>query len=281
MTSSRTSSVGWLDWVADEDGWRRVRDTRSSERPGLARPAAGSTSTSTARRGPGSAHAPYGLDRDRRASALPGVGRSTLLQRSLDRLDGAEPTQAAARTDRRHGDPSEGQRPRPVDPELLSRVQFALTASFHLHLPAHLDGPRADARRDGHRLPADEGPQVAPAVVLLGEDLRHRLRDGRRDRRRPGIRVRHELGRLLALRGQRVREPARGGGRLRLHARRWLPRAHALRRQSTRSASVALLDLHGHLRGAFQRALDHDGQRVDADPRRLHDRADQPPPVRS
>ena len=37
-------------------------------------------------------------------------------------------------------------------------------------------------------------------------------------------------------------------------------------------AAVAVLDLHGRLRGPLQRPLDHHGQLVDADPAGLHDR---------
>ncbi len=42
----------------------------------------------------------------------------------------------------------------------------------------------------------------------------------------------------------------------------------AVRRQPARTAAVAVLDLHGRLRGALQRPLDRDGQLVDADPGR-------------
>ena len=42
----------------------------------------------------------------------------------------------------------------------------------------------------------------------------------------------------------------------------------AVRRQPARAAAVAVLDLHGRLRRALQRALDPDGQLLDADARR-------------
>ena len=159
-----------------------------------------------------------------------------------------------------------------MDAELLSRVQFALTASFHFIFPPLSMGLGLMLVVARRHLPPDEGPEVAPAVVLLGQGLRPDLRAGRRHRDRPGVRVRDELGRLLAVRRQRVRQPARGRGRLRVLPRRWLPGADALRRQPARAAAVAVLDLHGRLRGAFQRALDPDGQLLDADPAGLRDR---------
>ena len=64
---------------------------------------------------------------------------------------------------------------------------------------------------------------MAPPVVLLGQGLRPDLRARRRDGRRPGIRVRHELGRLLPVRRQRVRQPARRRGRLRVLPRGRVP----------------------------------------------------------
>ena len=112
---------------------------------------------------------------------------------------------------------------RATDPEFLSRVQFALTASFHFLYPAALDGPRADAGRGRRRVRADQGPEVAPAVVLLDQGLRPDLRPGRRDGHRPGVRVRHELGRLLPVRRQRVRQPAGRGRRVRVRPRGRLP----------------------------------------------------------
>ena len=161
-----------------------------------------------------------------------------------------------------------------MDPELLSRVQFALTASFHFIFPPISMGLGHDARGHGHRVHPDQGPQVAPAVVLLGEGLRHRVRHGRRHRRRPGVRVRHELGRLLPVRGQRLRQPAGRRRRVRVLPGGRLPGPDALRRQPAGSQAVAVLHLHGRLRSAFQRALDPDGQLLDADARGLHHRRD-------
>ena len=106
---------------------------------------------------------------------------------------------------------------------------------------------------------------MAAPVVLLGQGLRPDLRRRRRHRDRAGIRVRHELGRLLAVRRQRVREPAGGGGRVRVLPRGRVPRPDAVRRQPARPTAVAVLDLHGRLRGALQRPLDPHGQLVDAD----------------
>ena len=140
------------------------------------------------------------------------------------------------------------------------------------HLPAPVDGAGTDARHPGRHLHPDQGSEVAPPVVLLGQGLRADLRARRRDGDRPGIRVRDELGRLLPVRRQRVRQPAGGRGRLRVLPRGRVPRADALRRQPAGPAALAVLDLHGRLRGAFQRALDPDGQLLDADAAGLRDR---------
>ena len=80
---------------------------------------------------------------------------------------------------------------------LLARAQFAFTVSFHFIFPAFsiglasylavLEGLWLKTGKDGL-------PQPVP---LLAEDLRHRLRDGRRFGHRHVLPVRHQLVGLL------------------------------------------------------------------------------------
>ena len=242
----------------------RVRGVREvPDRPGLARPAAGSTSTSTATPGPGSA--------PRTRPAGPGIVAHLLCRGGL--IDAIESGRSTARMGTRADGDRLGRRQaerrtEPMDAETLSRVQFALTASFHFIFPPLSMGLGLMLVIIGVIYVRTKDPKWRRLsffwVKVYGLIFARR----RRHRHRPGIRVRHELGRLLAVRRQRLRQPARGRGRVRVLPRGRLPRPDAVRRQPARAAAVAVLDLHGRLRGALQRALDPDGQLVDADARR-------------
>ena len=104
--------------------------------------------------------------------------------------------------------PSPSRRMPSVDVVDLSRLQFAVTALYHfLFVPLTLGlswilvimesvyvmtGKRDLPRHD----------------EVLGQALRHQLRDGRHHRDHDGIPVRHELGVLLALRRRHLRRAA-------------------------------------------------------------------------
>ena len=116
-----------------------------------------------------------------------------------------------------------------MDALTLARWQFGITTVYHfffvpltlglvwvvavLQTAWYVDGRRG---------------LEAPHEVL-GQALPHQLRDGRRHRHRPGVPVRHELVRVLALRGRRLRRAARDRGAPRLLPRVDLPRALDLR----------------------------------------------------
>ena len=155
-----------------------------------------------------------------------------------------------------------------MDAEILSRVQFALTASFHFIFPPLSMGLGLMLVVIGIIYVRTKDPKWRRLSFFWVKVYGLIFALGVATGDRPGIRVRHELGRLLAVRRQRVRQPAGGRGRVRVLPRGRVPRPDAVRRQPARAAAVAVLDLHGRLRGALQRALDPHGQLLDADARR-------------
>ena len=57
-----------------------------------------------------------------------------------------------------------------MDPETLSRIQFALTASFHFIYPPLSMGLGLMLVVIGHHLRPHQRSQVAATVVLLGQE---------------------------------------------------------------------------------------------------------------
>ena len=122
-----------------------------------------------------------------------------------------------------------------MDVVLLSRLQFALTIMFHYLFPpltigmgvvlVYLEGMYLRTQR----------PALRDRRALLDQDLRAQLRHRRRHRHRDGVRVRHELGGLLALRRRRLRLGAGRRGDLRVLPRVRLPRGARLRLGSRRA----------------------------------------------
>ena len=87
----------------------------------------------------------------------------------------------------------------------LSRIQFALTIMFHYIFPPLSIGLGSImVFMEGMYLRTGDLRYHAMTQVL-DADLRRQLRDGRRHRHRHGVPVRHQLGRLLALRRRRLR----------------------------------------------------------------------------
>ena len=206
-------------------GLRHVREV--PDRPGLARPAVVPRVLPRRHRGRHRRLAPDGLDRARGTPPVPRRAHRHDRERPRDRPHG--PGADGDRCSLQAEEGLTGGRRNPVPRPVRADGQLPF------HLPAPVDGARVDARGHRRHLRPDEGPEVAPAVVLLGQGLRAHLRPGRRHRHRPGIRVRDELGRLLAVRRQRVRQPARGRGRVRVLPRGWVPRPDALRREPARA----------------------------------------------
>ena len=101
-------------------------------------------------------------------------------------------------------------------PTFISRLQFAFTVTYHYLFPMLTMGLallifvlKSIYMRNGN-----ESLQHRRAV--LGQDLRHHLRDGRRHRHPAGVPVRHQLGSLLRVRRRHHRPDPGDGGRLRV-----------------------------------------------------------------
>ena len=81
---------------------------------------------------------------------------------------------------------------------LLSRLQFAFTISFHIIFPVVHDRAGGLAHRPRGAASRDRAPGLSRGLRVLAQDLRRRVRAGRRLRHRDGVRVRHELERAGA-----------------------------------------------------------------------------------
>ena len=152
-----------------------------------------------------------------------------------------------------------------MDPELLSRIQFALTASFHFIFPPLSMGLGLMLVVVGSAYLRTKDPKwrqlaffwtkVYGLIFALGvatgvvQEFEFGMNWADYSRF-----VGNVFGSLLAAR-RRVRLLPRGR----------VPRADALRRQPARAAAVVLRDAHGRVRGPLQRPLDHHGQLLDAD----------------
>ena len=120
---------------------------------------------------------------------------------------------------------------------------------LHRHLPLSVS-----AAHHGPG-PADRGAQncgaahrqrnLGPRGPLLGPHLRHQLRLRRGHRHSHGIRVRHQLGALLAALGRRHRPAPGHGRRLQLLSRVGLSRPVSLRRKAHLQADALVLGGHG------------------------------------
>ena len=84
-----------------------------------------------------------------------------------------------------------------LDPVLLSRLQFAWVMGWHILLPAFTVGLASFiAILEGVHA-ATQNPGISPAFPVLAESLCDFVRDGRRDRDRHAVPIRHELEPLL------------------------------------------------------------------------------------
>ncbi len=162
----------------------------------------------------------------------------------------------------------------------LSRLQFALTIAFHyLYPPLSIGLGRLPGLR-GSDLPEDARPALAPGGAVLDARVRADVLDRRRHGPGDGVRVRHELGRLLALRRRRLRQRARRRRHLRVLPRVGLPRAAALRLGRAAAAHAFLQHADGGARRALQRDLDRRRELLDADAGRLPHRPGTERPAR-
>ena len=90
---------------------------------------------------------------------------------------------------------------------------LAIRHHHRLSLPVCPDHDRDGVLHRDHRdrLGPHPQPDLPPGGEVLGQDLPDQLRDGRRDRARPGVPVRDELVELLAVRRRRLRCAAGDG----------------------------------------------------------------------
>ena len=159
----------------------------------------------------------------------------------------------------------------------------ACPVRVHLDLPHRLPGlfDRAGQLPRGARgdVAAYRRGRLSRPVPLLGEDLLHRVRDGRGVRPGHVLPVRHQLGRVLGSggRGHRAADGLRGTDGLLPRSR--VPRRHAVRHAEGRTPPALRSDLPGGCRNADLGHLDPVGELVDADPGRLHHCAGWPVPA--
>ena len=157
---------------------------------------------------------------------------------------------------------------------MLSRLQFALTIMFHYMFPPLTIGLGVVlVYLEGMYLRTKD-PLYESAAKFWTQDLRPELRPRRRHRHRDGVRVRHELGRLLAVRRRRVRLGPRGRRHLRVLPRVRLSRDAAVRLGPRRPEDAFLRHRDGRARRHLFLGLDHDRQLLAADAGRpCHSRA--------
>ncbi len=111
----------------------------------------------------------------------------------------------------------------------LARWQFGITTVYHfLFVPLTIGLAIAVAYFQTRWYKTGD-EKLAARDPLLGQADARLVRDGRRHRDRPGVPVRHELVRLLALRRRHLRRAARDGGPRRVLRRVDLPRPLDLR----------------------------------------------------
>ena len=163
-----------------------------------------------------------------------------------------------------------------MDALLLSRLQFAFTIAYHIIFPSFTIGLASylavlEGDLVGH------GPRgLRPALSVLGQDLRHIVRYGRRLGRGAELRDRHQLERLLG-QGRAGPRPAAGlrGADSLLHGGE-LPGRHAVRLEEGRARPALHLHRHRRRRHPGLGLLDHLSQQLDAASGQLHPRCHGP-----
>ncbi len=158
-----------------------------------------------------------------------------------------------------------------LDAIFLARLQFAFTVSFHFIFPAFSIGLASYPRGARGAVAVDRPRGLSRPLQLLAEDLRPRLRHGRRVGHRHVLPVRHQLVGLLR-QGRAGDRPADGlRGADRLLPRGGLPGRHAVRHEPGRQGAAFRRHAGGRGRHLHLGLLDPVGQQLDADAGGLRD----------
>ena len=167
-----------------------------------------------------------------------------------------------------------------MDALMLSRIQFAFTVGYHfIFVPISIGLAMMVVLSERRYYKSGIPAHMAASkfwIKLLHDELRHRRRHGHHH----GVRLRHQLGRLLALRRQHLRRAARRRGSLRLLPRVHVPRRPALRAPEGLARALLRLGVAGHDRHLALGPLDPHRQLLAADAARLQDRGRQGRPDR-
>ncbi len=154
--------------------------------------------------------------------------------------------------------------------EIIHRLHFAFTITFHYLFPQLTMGPGPSHRCAQNRGPAHRQRNLGSCRPLLGTHIRHQLRLRRGHRHTHGVRIRHQLGALLAGFRRSHWPAARHGGRLQFLPRIGISRPLSLRRKTNLEAHALVLCVDGLARLLDLRLLHHRHRRLDAASRLLH-----------
>ena len=152
-----------------------------------------------------------------------------------------------------------------MEVEFLARLQFAVTAAFHfLYPPISIGLGLLLVMLEGMWLKTKD-PVWYQATRFWGRVFFLTLRHWCDYWHRNGVRVRHQLVRVLPLRWGCLWQSAGGRGRLRLLPRVGLPGLDVLWLESNSTGLPLLLNHHGCLWRASERLVDSGCQLLDAD----------------
>ena len=137
---------------------------------------------------------------------------------------------------------------------------------FHLRPVIHRPGPDLGHLR--HQVPSKPQRGRRQCHALLGAHLHRHLRHRRGHGHHHGVLIRHELGRLLALRGRHLRRAACRRGPVRVLPGIGVPGRAAVRAQQGVQPVLHRVRVAGVGRFVLERAVDPHRELVDADARR-------------
>ena len=169
-----------------------------------------------------------------------------------------------------------------MDALALHRFHFAFTITYHYLFPQLTMGLALLIVILKTMGAADRRGTLQPRGPLLGQDLRHQLRHGRRHRHPDGVPVRHQLGAVLEAAGGVIGQTLAMEGVFSFFLESTLPGALPVRRKAAGPEGALVRGVHGVPGLVAFRLLHHRHERLDAAPgglrdrRERADRADQP-----